>query len=223
MIGIRPYQIFGLVDLPGNARGAEIQIPSRRGSESLTLLETFILIAAMKVAQARTVFEFGTFLGATTLNLASNLPDDGRVFTLDLEDSAEIAQHDVDARITQTRRLQPSLDFVGAPAQSKITELKGDSTRFDFSPWADRIDLSFVDGGHDYDTVRSDTINSFEMIRKTSPSVVVWHDYGNPAYPELTGYLDALSGDRKIFHVSGTMVCLSFNDPNHQIVPRITG
>ncbi len=187
---------------------------------SLTLLETFILIAAAKVVKARTVFEFGTFLGATTLNLASNISDHGRVFTLDLGDGDEIAQHDVDAHITRTRRLQPSLDFMGAAAQSKITELKGDSTKFDFSPWANQIDLSFVDGGHDYETVRSDTHNSFEMIGKASPSVVVWHDYGNAAYPELTGYLDALSDERRIFHVSGTMICICFNDPSEQIIPR---
>ncbi len=134
MIEVRPYQIFGLVDLPGNARGAEVQIPPRRGSESLTLLETFILIAAMKVVRARTVFEFGTFLGVTTLNLASNLPDEGRLFTLDLEDGDEITQHDVDAHITRTRRLQPSLDFMGASAaQSKITELKERPSRSSIS------------------------------------------------------------------------------------------
>jgi hypothetical protein len=218
MIEVQPYQIFRLVDLPVNAREAQVQIPFRRGSDSLTLLETFILMAAMKVVQARTVFEFGTFLGATTLNLASNLPDDGRVFTLDLGNSANIAQHEVDARITQMRRKQPRFDFVGAPVQSKITELTGDSTTFDYSPW-----VGFVDGGHDLETVRSDTVNSFEMINLLSPSVVVWHDYGNPAYPELTSYLDALSEDREIFHVNGTMVCLSFNDPRRQIVPRISG
>ncbi len=49
----------------------------------------------------------------------------------------------------------------------------------------------------------------------------VWHDYGNAAYPELTGYLDALSDERRIFHVSGTMICICFNDPSEQIIPRI--
>jgi predicted O-methyltransferase YrrM len=54
------------------------------------LLETFTLFTAARIVAARRVFEIGTFFGATTLNLALNIPDDGKIFTLDLDARAAV-------------------------------------------------------------------------------------------------------------------------------------
>src|ERR1019366_10711613 len=95
---IRPYQIFAIVDSPPAERIVSMQIPPRRAVGSLTLLETCVLLSASRIVKATRIFEFGTFLGSTTLNLASNIPPDGRVWTLDLDPKrvGEVSQHPAD-------------------------------------------------------------------------------------------------------------------------------
>ncbi len=90
--------------------------------------------------------------------------------------------------------------------------LTGDSKRFDFSPWRACVDLIFIDGGHDFATVKSDTENAFELIRTDRRSCILWHDYGNPEYSALTDYLDELSQRLEIFHIEDTMLCAWFNN-----------
>lgn len=212
----RPYELFQLVKASPSERVVSMALPCRRGQGGLTLLETSILIAAAQIVVATRVFEIGTFLGTTTLNLALNVPSDGVVFTLDLdaEDAANMHQHASDAPLTELHLHHArSLDFIGSPVENKVRTLTGDSTKFDFSPWHNSIDLVFIDGGHDYTTVKSDTENAFAMARKDAPSCVMWHDYGNSDYGELTGYLNELSQRHRIVHIQDTMLCAWFNAP----------
>src|SRR3954471_12335262 len=69
---IRPYRIF--TALPGGLeeRCATVPIPPRRGYGGVSLLEGFLLITSCKLVNARRLFEFGTFMGTTTLLLALN-------------------------------------------------------------------------------------------------------------------------------------------------------
>jgi len=217
---IRPYKFFALIDAPPAERIVQAALPHRRGIGGVSLLEMFLIIAASRIVDARHVFEFGTFLGSTTLNLALNVPEDGAVFTLDLgEQQAEEAKQDVaDAPLTGIHLAAKSgLDFVGSPVESKITTLTGNSTIFDFSRWNQSVDLVFIDGGHDFVTVKSDSENAFRMASKKKPSCVLWHDYRNRDYQDLTSYLDGLSEKRQLVHVEDTMLCAWFNDPHDRI------
>jgi hypothetical protein len=65
---IRPYKLFTLIEAPPSERIAHVQIPPRRGAGGVSLLETFLIVAATQIVTARRIFEFGTFLGSTTLN-----------------------------------------------------------------------------------------------------------------------------------------------------------
>jgi hypothetical protein len=218
---IRPYRIFTLVQSPPPERLVSVKLPQR---VDLKLLETFLLIAAIRIVNARRVFEFGTFLGSTTLNLALNLPDDGVIFTLDLDDqlAKEARQHPADVPITRTHLASKrSLDFMESDVADKVKMLTGDSTRFDFSPWKKSVDLVFIDGGHDLATVKCDTENALELIPPHKPACILWHDYLNPDYGELSSYLEDLSRHREIFHVEDTMLCAWFNDPGRAILPRL--
>ena len=213
---IRPYRLFTLVDAPPSNRVANVQIPVRRAAGGVTLLETFAIIAALRIVAARRAFEFGTFFGSTTLNLALNLPEDGKVFTLDLgEDGAgNVKQDPADVQFTRTHlQSRNDLDFMGSAVSGKIKMLTGDSTKFDFTPWADSIDFIFIDGGHDFATVKSDTESALRLSRKNLPSCILWHDYQNSDYADLTDYLDELSQRLDIFHVQDTM----FSDPAQAI------
>jgi hypothetical protein len=221
---IRPYKIFTLLEAPASERIVNVALPSRRGNGGTSLLETMLIIAATRIVNARQVFEIGTFLGGNTLNMALNLPDDARIFTLDLDEqhAVDVKQLPEDAPLTRLHLAsQSSLDFAGTPVAGKISRLVGNSTTFDFSGWRNSVDLSFIDGGHDFATVKSDTENAFEMASIERPSCILWHDYHSWEYPALTCYLDDLAKERKIFHVEDTTLCAWFNDPNGSIVPRL--
>jgi hypothetical protein len=220
---IRPYKVFALVDTPPARRIVQMQIPPRRGAGGVTVLETCLLLAASQIVNARRVFEFGTFLGSTTLNLALNIPCDGEVLTLDLDAkfANQVFQHPADSALTAVHLGAHALDFVGSSVADKITTLAGNSVNFDFSQWKDSIDFVFIDGGHDLATVKSDTENALAIVDKGKPSCILWHDYGNPDYADLSKYLDKLSGQMPLFHIEDTRLCLWFNDPHKMIQPRL--
>lgn len=217
---IRPYRLFTLIDAPPPERVAHIQIPRRRAAGGVSLLETFLIIAATRVVAARRVFEFGTFLGSTTLNLALNTPNDAEILTLDVDEHCVLhaKQNAADIPIMQTHLSSKSaLDFLGSPVSEKITALTGDSAIFDLSVWKGSVDCVFIDGGHDLATAKKDSENALEMVATNKPSCILWHDYRNPDYSALTGYLDELSRRLDIFHIEDTMLCAWFHDPGQSI------
>lgn len=211
MIHIRPFQVFTLLEDSPAARIANIMIPTRRGWGSTSTLETLLLIALQRIVKARRVFEFGTFRGANSHNLALNLPDGAELYTLDL--AAGVAdQHPLDAPLTVARQGMP-LDFADSPAAAKIRCLTGDSRNFDFAPFYGAVDLVFVDGGHDLDTLSRDSRNAFSMTGGRPTWCIAWHDYRNPDYPELTEYLDRISENAQLFHVEDTMLVFRLHAP----------
>jgi hypothetical protein len=209
---IRPYQLFTLLDASPGDRIANIKIPYRR---DLKLLETFLLVTSMRLVNAKRIFEFGTFLGSTTFNLALNASDDAQIITLDLSAkdlTGGLQQHPSDAPLTLMHFSQQGLEFEGTTVSHKVTRLRGDSKAFDFSPWQNSVDMIFIDGGHDYATVKSDTENALTIIRKETPACIFWHDYGHPEYKENTAFLDGLADKMDIFHIEDTILCGWFNN-----------
>lgn len=201
---IRPYQIFDRVPQSANGREATIKIPQRK---DLPLLETTLLIAALKSVNARRIFEFGTYLGRTTLNLALNSPDDAEVFTFDLPPGEDIQQHPEDVPFTQEHFAVPALAFEGSRVESKITVVTGNSLTADLSRFNSSMDFIFIDGGHDLATVTADTSNALKMLRPGG--CIAWHDYKNYRYPELTQYLCTLP--QKPVSVGDTMLAFWFD------------
>ena len=137
--------------------------------ENVTLAELRILMHLLRRQQSRTAFEFGTADGRTTLNLASQCPEDGRVFALDL------GREDLSQR------------YKGTSYESRITQLVGDTPSFDFSPYLNSIDFVFVDASHDYEYVRSDSLWALKLLRD-GRGTIAWHDY----LPCWKGVIDAL-------------------------------
>jgi hypothetical protein len=183
-------------------------------------------MAVCRIIEPSRVFEIGTFLGATALNLALNIPEEGIVFTLDMdEDLARNAvQHPADAPLTEIHlNSKSSLDFIGSSVENKIKALTGNSMTFDFTPWHDSVELIFIDGGHDYPTVKSDTGNAFRIANRKRASCILWHDYLNRDYSGLSYYLDELAKQERLVHIEDTMLCAWFCDPDDVILPRILG
>jgi hypothetical protein len=85
-------------------------------------------------------------------------------------------------------------DYRGKAFDAKIEQLYGDSQTFDFSPWAESIDIVYVDGAHHYDAVRRDTENALRMVRPGG--YVLWDEFANYGdYHDVTrAVLDTLPG-----------------------------
>ena len=163
---------------------------------NLDPMEQFAVCAIAQLRQPSTIFELGTFDGATTLLLARNVPG-ARIFTLDL-DSAVAATATVEDELENAHAGVGSR-FADAPEATRIEQLLGDSRLFDFSPWFGSIDFVIVDAGHEYECAVADTTNAFRLVRPGG--VVVWDDYMT-AWPGVVRAVD--ESGRSIFHVAGT-------------------
>lgn len=210
VIPIRPYQFFGLLQ---SDQVASLPIPRRRGGGGLKLLESFVVIAAAHIVRASRIFEFGTYRGSTTLALALNTSEHCEILTLDLPDMASAEGiHSADAPLTEEHLSMGALDYENTGLESKVKPLKGNSRVFDVDQWKASMDLVLIDGGHDLATVQVDTVKAFSMARTDKQSCILWHDYGNPEYPELSGMLDSFTNER-IFHIQDTMLCVWLSQP----------
>jgi len=213
---IRANKIFALVKEQGQERIAHVRIPQRRGpyveDGSAKLIETFLLIALLKITQAKKVFEFGTYLGSTTLNLALN--SDATIYTLDLDwiSAPEAQQSPYDASVTDFRLTHPKMEFEDFP-ELCIVQLFGDSTKKDLSVYYGQFDLAWIDGGHDFDTITADSRNALCLL-KDQGGAVAWHDYAKPDFPDVTNFLDRMEkGGVPLFHIEDTSLVIYFNWP----------
>lgn len=147
------------------------------GLGSLTLAERLFLRWLCRGREGQSAFEFGTGQGATTALLA----DVGlKVWTL-------------------------ALSSVGVCCRSSVTRHVGDSRQFDFSPHLGRMGVVFVDGGHDYQTVLSDTVAAY--LLRAPGGVIVWHDC-NIQHRDIWRFLLTLRAGRPIVRVEGTRLAV---------------
>lgn len=172
-----------------------------------TLQEQIILLSLAKQRGANAVFEFGTFDGKTTANLAANLGAGADILTIDLPaadaNSAKLPIGKGDMRYVMKGRVGAKLE--GVP---NVRKLYGDTARFDFSPWYGTRDFIFIDACHEYEYVRNDTEIAMKLLKPSG--IVAWHDYG-----EWVGVTRALNefqaGDprlRGLRHVRGTTLAI---------------
>ncbi len=143
--------------------------------------ETCALAAITRAVRPKKILEIGTAKGGSTYQFFLN--SDAIIFTLDLG-TPEIANEAI-RKCFQSER---------------IRVLTSDSRTFDFSA-LENVDMIFIDGGHDAETVLSDSENAFKIISKGG--VVLWHDY-KPSFPGVFSALNNLSRERKIQHIWGT-------------------
>ena len=135
-------------------------------------MEQYFLGAVARQRQPKTIFEIGTFNGATTLLLARSAPG-ARIHTLDLPPEDLVAG--TANKWAHDYSVSWGARFHDEPEGHRITQLFGDSRTFDFSPYYRQMDLVVVDGGHETDCVTPDTENALRMV---SPGgLVVWDDY----------------------------------------------
>jgi hypothetical protein len=124
------------------------------------------------------IFEIGTFNGRTTLNLAANSAERSTIFSLDLPlcetVSTSLQPHPWDRTFVAER--ESGRYFRNRAYAGKIQQLYGDSATFDYRPYAETIDLVFIDGSHSYDYVMNDSEKVLALL-KNGNGILIWHDY----------------------------------------------
>lgn len=152
-------------------------------SGNMPVSELALICGIIRKEKPRGIFEIGTMNGRTTLNMALNSPADCKIYTLDLpKEGLSETQYQISQRFRQLVDKEISGElFLNKseqefPEKNKITQLFGDSGKFDFSPYENAIDFVFIDGSHDYDYVLNDSEIALKLLRD-GKGVILWHDY----------------------------------------------
>ncbi|MCK4446501.1 MAG: class I SAM-dependent methyltransferase [Candidatus Marinimicrobia bacterium] len=138
----------------------EINIPIKyQGpTDSISVFETQVLCKLTKGIKAKSIFEIGTFEGRNAVNIANNIDKNAKFYTLDLPQ--KICKFEVGKYIKEKNH--------------KIVQLFGNSEKFDFSKFHNKIDIMFIDGYHHYKTVLLDSENAMKCVKDNG--FIVWHD-----------------------------------------------
>jgi predicted O-methyltransferase YrrM len=144
-------------------------------------------------------FEIGTWRGESAANVAAIAAE---CVTMDLPDEEKRKLGMSDFYISQHGILSRPL--------SNIEHIKANTLTFDFKRLNRKFDLVFIDGDHQYRSVRHDTQKIFRHLLHEN-SIVVWHDCAfNPEktrYEVLAGILDGLPDEHqsKLFFIENTL------------------
>ncbi|MET3711992.1 hypothetical protein ABIC65_002701 [Sphingomonas trueperi] len=224
VVAIKPKVLFLKIEAenPGPVP-MKINVPSS-GLGSVTLLEAAALISIVKLIQPRKIFEFGTFLGYSTALLVENSGAECAVYSLDLGEShaagdtvdsytdADLRRdgniNDAYLRAVQSASAPRYLGGLTDADRSRTTLLQQDSRVFDPAAHGlvGAVDLVFVDGGHDLETVAIDTTNARKMIGDSG--VILWHDFRSSIHGDVTTFVEELAKDDLVIHVQHTMMAM---------------
>jgi len=139
--------------------------------QSVRSFELYALGTLCRCLNARKVVEIGTYKGRTAYNLAANITDGGRVYTLNYVGPGA-KQDFVVGEMYRGTSLEPLIETIVA-----------DSLHFDFSPWYGTVDLMFIDGNHSLAYVQKDSESAFRCVRPGG--IIAWHDVDS-THPETT-------------------------------------
>jgi hypothetical protein len=149
--------------------------------------------------------EIGSWRGESLINMASVCKSVVSV-TLSREEMREMK---MDARMIE-------LEGFFLKPEMNIKRIGHNSMTFDFSSLNQKFDLIFVDGGHDFESVKSDTINAFKLL-KDENSIIIWHDCGYSYEDKRNEVIAAiLTGanaeqQKHIYRVSNTLCGIYIN------------
>lgn len=180
---------------------------------NVNLAELVIISQLIKQSKPEKLFEIGTFDGRTTLNMAKNSQESAKIFTLDLgENEIEKLSKTPHGDRKFIGKAKPGWRFENKPEAHKITQLFGDSAKFDFSKYANSINFLFIDGAHQYEYVLKDSDTALKII--APGAIILWHDY-NTSWPGVTQALNELYQNNPKFsnlrHIAGTSLVILRN------------
>jgi len=204
----------GITALPVYVQSVTPQLPGNLTAEALC-----VVALLCQRLQPRALFEFGTFNGRTTLNLALNTPAEARIYTLDLPSPGQTVLPTASGDGQFQLGLQSGALWKGSPAAAKIEQVWADSAHFDEQPYRDRMDLVFVDAAHSYEYVRNDSGKALSMVRRGG--IIVWDDYC-AWYPGVVRHLHEIAERWPVHHLEGTHLAILIvpKDPPQELPSR---
>jgi hypothetical protein len=224
LVHIKPRVVFMKIEASDRAPvSMKINVPSS-DIGSVTLLEAAALVSLVKLVGPRKIFEFGTFLGYSTSLFVENSAEDCAVYSLDLGDShvsdkplASFVKADLRSngdindeylRGAQGLRGPHYTTSLSVADQSRLYLLQQDSRRFDPADHGleSSVDIVFVDGGHDTETVTIDTANARKMIGESG--VIVWHDFNSSIHDDVTTFVNGLARHEVVVWIQHTMLAI---------------
>ena len=179
-----------LLDLVPEAADDYIDLRYRPSWWNIDANSLVALTVLARTADAKLIFEFGTYKGVTARQLAESCPE-AEVVTLDLP--ASLGSHFV-----------PGEFFHGSDAASRITQEYGDSKSFDFSRYFGTMDVVFVDAGHEYEDACADSHTALGLVR--DGGTIVWDDY--TSWTGVRRCVNEFARDLPILHVAGTRLAV---------------
>jgi predicted O-methyltransferase YrrM len=208
-----------LVDIfPAELEKVPIQLENFLGHWGNVTIEEVCKIALIaKYFKPKQVFEFGTYNGMTTLQLALNTPENTKIYTLDLSpemaSSTKFQLSELDRYVAAEfrSRFHTSVGsyFKGNPIEKKITQILSDSASYDYTPHYGTMDLIFIDAAHDYKNKILDTENALKMLAPNG--ILLWDNYEDVTNPFVTKYLNELADKLPIYHLRGTPLAVYWN------------
>lgn len=174
----------------------------RRMEDRFALLseyDLYSLLALLQQKNPKQIFEFGFMRGGTFYHYFLNTKENTTVHSLDMNPG------NMSPMVKQLLDQHPQLKLH-----------VGNSMQFDSSPFTSQMDFVYIDGAHDYETVKVDTANAVKML---SPGgIVVWDDY-HPEFPGVFNCVNEFSGSVKnVYHIKGTK--LAYWDQTNSIKTR---
>lgn len=158
-------------------------------------IDTEILTYLVNELQPKRIFEFGTLQGERTLIFAQNCDADIVTINLpegELNDLGERV-YGLDDTLNNIGRY-----FINLGYENRIVQLLQNSRDLDVNEIGARsFDMVFIDGGHDKETVESDTIKAIQLAKPGA--MIIWHDF----------HCGQIQNSNNVGVVSGVISCLN--------------
>ena len=217
------HEIFHLKEISKNLKGPKEDVIIK--SFSITPLnnivgmtsdyEAWIISSLSKISKK--IFEFGTCSGKTTYLMGLNSSVDAEIvsMTLNPDDLNNVKKKGKDNKVSFRNIIQESIYekflFSDEEVEKKIKIIFQNSLNLEHDKYKNEMDLIFIDGGHTYSVVKSDSEKSFEMLNENG--IILWHDYvpGKRSARDVVKYINEISKQKKIYKIKNTSLCIFIN------------
>lgn len=215
IIHIRPNQVLRIKDKFSDRQEIKLFMPQGSGG-SLLVFESILLLKLFRIVDPELFFEFGTYKGETTRFILDNLPitpekqmAEKRIFTIDLPVLDGVVFQGNDDQLA-AEAIKGERKYLASKNKDLVEQILQDTLKLDEKPFEKKFQFILIDANHELSYAKSDTEKAFLMLAD-APSVIVWHDYGNPQFPELTAWINQLATTIRIFHIEETMLAFFAN------------
>jgi len=217
------HEIFHLKKISKNLKGPKKDAiiksfsitPSNNIVGMTSDYEAWIISSLSKISKK--IFEFGTCSGKTTYLMGLNSSNDAKIIsiTLNPDDLNNFKKKDTDNKVSFRNIVNESVYkkflFSGEEVEKKIKIIFQNSINLEHYKFRNQMDLIFIDGGHTYSVVKSDSEKSFEMLNTNG--IILWHDYvpGKKSAKDVVKYINEISKKKKIYKIKNTSLCFFIN------------